>query len=276
MPGMGRRRRVAHRVASGIHPRERANEPMSQAQLWIGIPDGEAASARITRAVARFGLQADGLRLRLSQTGGRVLAQANALASERNIRVQVSARALGDAVDELVDRLRVRLAEASDRWSAHGRPGADGLDGADPAPDVPGVVRTPSAAGERVARFKKVPLVWCSADVAAATMDLMDYRAHLFTDAATETDAVVYRAGPFGYRLLRLRPADAPSGTSTGTGVAIAVDPHPAPVLRLADAVAHLDATGLGHLFFADRGTGRGRLLYRRFDHRYGLIADAA
>ena len=50
----------------------------------------------------------------------------------------------------------------------------------------------------------------------------------------------------------------------------------PAPVLRLADAVARLDATGLGHLFFADRETGRGRLLYRRFDHRYGLIADAA
>lgn len=242
---------------------------MSQAQLWIGIPDGEAARARVTRAVARFGLQADGLRLRLSETGGRVLAQANALTAERNIRVQVSARALGDAVDELVDRLRMRLADAADRWSARGRPG---VDRADTPPEAPRAVRARSDAGDRIARFKIVPLVWCSADVAAATMDLMDYRAHLFTDAATEMDAVVYRAGPTGYRLLRVRPADAPSGTWGG----LAVDPRPAPVLRIAEAVARLDASGLAHLFFADRGTGRGQLLYRRFDHRYGLIADGA
>jgi hypothetical protein len=242
---------------------------MSQAQLWTGIPDGEAASARITRAVARFGLQADGLRLRLSETGGRVLAQANALTAERNVRVQVCARALGDAVDELVDRLRVRLAEAAGRWSAQGGPDTEV---ADTPPDAPPVVRTRSDTGERVARFKTVPLVWCSADVAAATMDLMDYRAHLFTDAATEMDAVVYRGGPTGYRLLRLRPADVPAGTCVG----LAVDPHPAPVLRVADAVARLDAGKMGHLFFADRGTGRGRLLYRRFDHRYGLLADVA
>jgi len=108
--------------------------------------------------------------------------------------------------------------------------------------------------------------------MAATTMDLMDYRAHLFTDATTETDAVVYRAGPTGYRLLRLFPADVP----LGAGVAIAVDPHPAPVLGLTDAVARLDTGKLGHLFFADRETGRGRLMYRRFDHRYGLIADFA
>lgn len=242
---------------------------MTQAQLRIGIPDGEAASARITRAVARFGVQTDGLRLRLSETGGRVLAQANALTAERNIRVQVSARALGDAVDELVDRLRVRLAVAAHRWSAHGRPVSDVTD---TLPAEPRAVRARCAAGDRIARFKTVPLVWCSADVAAATMGLMDYRAHLFTDAATETDAVVYRDGDTGYRLLRLRPADAPLGSRD----AIAVDPHPAPVLRLADAVARLDARGLGHLFFADRETGRGRLLYRRFDHRYGLLADMA
>lgn len=266
---------------------------MSQAQLWIGIPDGDAARARITRAVARFGLQADGLRLRLSETGGRVLAQANALTPERNVRVQVSARALGDAVDELVDRLRVRLTEAAGRWSAHGRP--DDEAARDVPPDVPSDVPSdlrpavrpyPDTRG-RIARFKTVPLVWCSADVAAATMDLMDYRAHMFTDAATEADAVVYRAGPTGYRLLRLRPAEAAPGGGVGAkgvGAAtavvavgtVAVDPRPAPVLRIADAVARLDAGGLGHLFFADRGTGRGRLLYRRFDHRYGLIADVA
>jgi hypothetical protein len=240
---------------------------MSQAQLWIGVPDGEAARARITRAVARFGLQADGLRLRLSETGGRVLAQANALTAERNVRVQVSARALGDAVDELVDRLRVRLAEAADRWSSHSRTAGAA---SDTLPAEPRAIRRRFDAGERVARIKTVPLVWCSADVAATTMDLMDYRAHLFTDAATETDAVVYRAGPTGYRLLRLFPADVPLGT------AIAVDPHPAPVLRLADAVARLDTRKLGHLFFADSETGRGRLMYRRFDHRYGLIADVA
>ncbi len=50
----------------------------------------------------------------------------------------------------------------------------------------------------RIVRHKQPQLVRCSPDAAARTMDAMDYDIHLFTDPATETDAVVYRVGPTG------------------------------------------------------------------------------
>lgn len=49
-----------------------------------------------------------------------------------------------------------------------------------------------------IARRKPVSLQ-CSTPLAAvAVMDAMDYDAHVFTDAETGEDAVVYRAGPRG------------------------------------------------------------------------------
>jgi hypothetical protein len=101
-------------------------------------------------------------------------------------------------------------------------------------------------------------------------MDLLDYPAHLFVDEDTGLDAVVYRAGPTGYRLARSRPAPPPAPNT----VRLTVDPRPAPVLDPVRAMTRLDRTGLGHVFFIDPDTGRGQLLYRRFDARYALLKD--
>jgi hypothetical protein len=226
----------------------------------------EAFLLRITQATARFDVAVDGLRVRLAEAGGRVVAQANARAARRAIRVQVAADTLDQAVEDLADRLGRRVLEAAACWS--GRPWPDTDDASVPS-RVPLGVR---ALGPQVpARIKTVSLQTCPPAVAVAVMDLMDYPAHLFIDADTGLDAIVHRAGPTGYRLTRLRPAPPPNPNT----VPLTVDPLPAPVLPTARAIARLDESGLGHLLFADPDTGRGHLLYRRFDNRYALIEDA-
>ncbi|GAA1965031.1 sigma 54 modulation/S30EA ribosomal C-terminal domain-containing protein [Catenulispora subtropica] len=226
----------------------------------------EPAVLRITQAVAGYDVPTDGLRIRLSDTGGRIVAQANARAARRPIRVQVAAATLDQAADDLAERLGRRILEAAACWSA--RPWPDSDDASVPS-------RLPP--GERainlglLARIKIVPLVACPPEVAAAVMDLMDYPAHLFIDADTGLDAMVHRSGPTGYRLTRLRPAPPPPANA----IPLTVDPRPAPALEPEQAMARLDDTGLGHLFFTDPDSGRGQLLYRRFDTRYTLVKDA-
>jgi Sigma 54 modulation/S30EA ribosomal protein C terminus len=91
---------------------------------------------------------------------------------------------------------------------------------------------------------------------------------HLFTDER----AVVYRAGPTGYRLARLNPVDQPE---SDTVAPLTVRDRPAPRLTLPEAVDQLNLTERPFLFFADAADGRGRLLYHRYDGHYGLITPA-
>ena len=49
----------------------------------------------------------------------------------------------------------------------------------------------------------------------------------------------------------------------------------PAPRLPVAEATARLEAAGRPFLFFVDSHTGRGSLIYHRYDGHYGLIAPA-
>jgi hypothetical protein len=218
-------------------------------------PAGVAAEARVrlAHALAQVGVQVADLRIRLSdaagQLSGTVLAQANALAVGRRVRVQVVGATCGQALEALILRLSRRISEATTRWTPRSWPDPQDPSGwlADGRHVVP--------RGGWVVRVKPHALIWCEPAVAVATMD-----------------AVAYRAGPTGYRLARLRSTAPPSRR----GVPLPMDPRPAPVLSRDQAVACPDRTGLAHFFFADGVSGRGRLLYRRFDGHYALIAGAA
>ncbi|MCV7145320.1 sigma 54 modulation/S30EA ribosomal C-terminal domain-containing protein [Mycobacterium riyadhense] len=109
---------------------------------------------------------------------------------------------------------------------------------------------------------------------AVAVMDAMDYDAHLFTDADSGEDAVVYRAGPSGLRLARQRRMHPPvlSHGDSSTFVPLIVNPRPTPTLTETAAMDRMRAYGPAFLFFTDAATGRGRLLYRRYDGNLGLI----
>jgi hypothetical protein len=122
-----------------------------------------------------------------------------------------------------------------------------------------------------VVRHKSFAVPWESVDEAVFEMESMDYDFHLFTDVASGQDSVVHRAGPNSYELAQLAPRPEPGPIA----VPLSVSPVPAPVLSQAQAEELLDNTDAPFVFFEAEATGRGNVLYHRYDGHYGLITPA-
>lgn len=60
-----------------------------------------------------------------------------------------------------------------------------------------------------------------------------------------------------------------------GAGPSITVSKIPAPRLSVTEATARLEAAGQPFVFFVNPETGRGNLIYHRYDGHYGLIEPA-
>lgn len=137
------------------------------------------------------------------------------------------------------------------------------------APD-PGRAPLAFVSGERpVVRRKECAPQRCDPGAAVAVMDAMDYDAHLFTDAATGEDAIVYWAGPRGVRMARQRRLQPPSNM---TELPLTMNPHPTRAFTEPEAAIRLCAYGLPFLFYTDAHDHRGRLLYRRYDGDLGVV----
>lgn len=202
-----------------------------------------------------------------------VVAQANLDVNGTTVRAQVAAATTGEAVDLLRDRLRQRLRRLVRRGQARRRsvrpPGR--LTRRRVRTARPGYTFRPPPQRQVVVRKAYAPAL-VSPDEAAFDMELLDYDFYLFTDAETGQDSVIYRAPPSGYRMASLVP---PPATWPAPVVPLTVSQQPAARLDLASARQRLDLSGRPFLFYADAGTGRGHVLYRRFDGHYGLITPA-
>jgi sigma 54 modulation/S30EA-like ribosomal protein len=159
----------------------------------------------------------------------------------RLLRAQVAAPVVRAAVDLLAERLRQRLSGLAHDWKVGG--------GRGPRPEW---YARPVERRE-VVRHKSYELAMVSPDLAAHNMERLDYDVHLFVEESTGREAVVYRTDPAGYAVQRL----------------------PEPPLTMREALDRINASGEPYLFFADAATGRGRLLYRRYDGHYGLVRPA-
>src|SRR5262249_19940758 len=109
-------------------------------------------------------------------------------------------------------------------------------------------------------------------DDAAFEMDAMDYDFHLFTEAGSGQDSVIYRADPTDLRVAQVNPAPAQLSPFS---VPATISTRPAPLLSVDEAVAQLNLTDLPFLFYLDAEHARGCVLYRRYDGHYGLISPA-
>ncbi|USX54428.1 sigma 54 modulation/S30EA ribosomal C-terminal domain-containing protein [Lentzea sp. HUAS12] len=190
------------------------------------------------------------------------LAQVNLVADGRPVRVQAGTARW----EETGALIGVRLGEQLARLDAPWRPRRW------PEPGRRGRPRPQARpAGQReVVRRKEVPPARRTPDEAALTMDLMDFDAHLFVDGDSGQDGVVYRIGPTGYRMARL---GSPAPPATPPRLPLTFTPHPIPDLSGEQAVHRLTETEYPFLFYRDLTTGRGHLLYHRYDGHYGLIA---
>jgi hypothetical protein len=79
---------------------------------------------------------------------------------------------------------------------------------------------------------------------------------------------VIYRVRG-GYRLAMARPKPGRLGPLPDS---VTVSQLPAPRITVREAAGRLEATGLPFTFFVDAGTGRGSILYHRYDGHYGLL----
>ncbi len=203
------------------------------------------------------------------------IAQANIDLNGRLIRAQAAGETMRAAVEHACDRLRIRLERAARNWEAArgGRPvtaPGEWRHESLPALRLPYFPRPPE---ERiVARHKSRALARQTPDEAAADAQLMDFDFHLFTERATGQDGVIYRTAD-GFRLAlaypllhRLGPVD-PSITVSTTA---------APRLTVTKAATRLEVTGQPFVFFVNAETGRGNVLYHRYDGNYGLITPAS
>ncbi len=244
----------------------------SQAWSSISFPDvtvfaGGRVPAlegeRFAGAVGRL-LQRDhvpgGARLRITgpnHDSGPLLIQVNLHLGDIPARVQTLTHGHGDALPAVV-RLERQIKALRTSWQPRSWP-----DPTRPPLDSPG----PGG----LARRKSVSLTVSRPLAAAAVMDAMDYDVHLFIDADTGEDAVIYRAGPRGLRLARRYSVHPPRSATDGPGP-LTINPRPAPTITETRAAARVCEYGLPFLFYTDPNSGRGHLMYRRYDADLTLI----
>lgn len=236
--------------------------------VFSGGQVGACEVERVARAVGHVldhrGITG-GARVRLSTANGAnrpTLVQVNLQVRDIPARVQALVAGIEDLGSALA-RLDRQIVWVRARWRP--RPWPDRTRRALAAP-----------AEAVITRRKPVVLGRATPLEAVAVMDAMDYDVHLFTDAETGEDAVVYRAGPSGLRLARQRRMYPPGWSwSPPAGVPpvpLIVNSRPTPTLTETAALDRVCQHNLRFLFFTDPATGRGQLLYARHDGNLGLI----
>jgi hypothetical protein len=202
------------------------------------------------------------------------VAQVSVDLNGRLVRAQAAGETMREATGYACDRLRIRIRRAARNWAAirGGQPVAgpgEWRHQSRPAPRPPYYPRPPEE--RTIVRHKSYALAHETPDEAVADAELLGYDFHLFTEKSTGEDSVIYRSGD-GYRLALARPRTHRLGP---VDPSVTICPAPAPRLSMAGAIARLEAAGQPFLFFVNAETGRGNLIYHRYDGHYGLIGPA-
>ena len=192
----------------------------------------------------------------------------------RPVRARVAAPAMSAAVDELAHRLHDQLRRHVERLVTHKRvpttvTAGEWRHGAWTPARPPHSWRP---AGERrIVRRKTFASGPTTATGAALDMAALDHRFYLFQDADTGADAVVYKRAD--EQLAVIQPADTP--VPAGRRDLPREPSRYAGPIELRTALDEMDALDHRFLYFTNAETGRGSVLYLRYDGHYGLIEPA-
>jgi ribosome-associated translation inhibitor RaiA len=205
------------------------------------------------------------------------LATANIDVNGQLVRAQATAATPMEAIDLLEARLRRRLEVLSSRLSRRQRRGAATEAGQWRHGDLPRDRQPfhPQAveAAEIVARqtYDDEPL---AVEEAVYELHLLDYDFLLFVDPTDGVDCLLYHPHDGGFvRICRAWTEGQRGQAEIGLPP---TDPNPAADLTVAEARERLDADGERFVYFRDRATGRGSVLYHRVDGQLGLLTPAA
>ncbi|MEY3360361.1 MAG: hypothetical protein RL531_80 [Actinomycetota bacterium] len=189
------------------------------------------------------------------------------------IRAHVGGDAMLEAIDLLDDRLRRRIDESESRKRALIMRHRD---------DGPGEWRHGSVPAERpqhfvrpvdereIIRHKSFTVAQQTIDEAVFDLETLDHDFFLFRDERTGADAVVWRLD--GHYALIESDGSAPA---PDTVAEVEVRPIPVPTISVEAAEEILDGEDVPFVFFVNEETGRGNVVYWRYDGHYGLIEPA-
>lgn len=225
------------------------------------------------RRLTRYPITRGHVRLKLQSHADHdfaVIAQGNFEIRGREVRAQVGAESMYEAIDKLEARMRRRLADVRALWEPSRGPAAapPWRHGADSPVSLPQVSDT-----ARIVRRKSYAMAPCTVDDAVVEMKLLDYSFHLFNEIGSGTAAVVYHGGPTGLRLALVAPDVA--GELASFKQLVTISPHPLPCLREEAAIQRLGLLKLPFVFYIDAVQGRASVLYRRLDGDLAMITPA-
>lgn len=204
------------------------------------------------------------------------LAEATLDLNGQPVRAHVAGRDLLEAVDLLEDRLRRRVDRHNHRAdrTQHRAPVAETGEWrhGDLPTQRPEYYDRPVEDRE-VVRHKTFALEPMTCDEAAFDLDVLGHDFYLFTDIETGFDSVVSYAHEDGRLVLMQAAADVRVPPTT----AVPIEPsrQRPPELSLREAQERLDAGHELFVFFVNVDTGRGNVVYLRYDGHYGLITPA-
>ena len=195
------------------------------------------------------------------------------------VRAHVASHQMRAAVDLLVDRLHRRLerhAHVRDdrraRVRRHHEPHEQPWRHGDLPSQRPEHFDRP-VDERRVVRRKSYATGEMTPDEAADALDLLGHDFFLFTNLTTGADAVVSYSAEHGLELIDASGRDDAAGD--GTIAPIRPARLEAPRCTTAEATAELDLDVVPFVFFVDDDTGRGCVVYHRYDGHYGLVTPS-
>ena len=191
----------------------------------------------------------------------------------RTVRARAAAPSMEAALDDVVERLQRQLRRYVDRLLTRQRepaqrPAGEWSHRSWSPPRPPTLVRPVEE--REIVRRKTFAFGPMSVDEAADALEDLDHGFFLFHNAETDADAVAYWRDDGLLAVIEPRPAM----SAIGRGPVREASRFSSPI-DLAAAVAEMNAVGHRFLFFENTATGRGNVIYRRYDGHYGLIEPA-
>jgi|TARA_B100000959_G_scaffold286620_1_gene366118 ribosome-associated translation inhibitor RaiA len=182
------------------------------------------------------------------------------------VRAHAAGQTITEAVDQLDERLSRRLRRHRKRLEDRRRSGE-----VNNSHRSPGYSAIP-AEERQVVRHKTLALHPMTLEEAADEMEQLDHDFFLFLDADHDIDRVVYHND---LRKICVVPEVADEELPGNTRPPITAGRLVLNHLPLNDAKVLLDESDEPFVFFADPGSNRGQVVYRRFDGHYGLITPS-
>lgn len=251
---------VTSRGAVAEHARRAAQEKLAELDRFVQGPLRDARVVLVQEPNPRIPEPAH--------------AEAEVVLQGRPVRARAAAETMEAAVDEVAERLQRNLRRYVERMIEGQRVPAEAATGewrhGSWSPPRPPGFRRPVDERE-VVRRKSFAVASMSLAEAAAALDALDHAFFLFSDADSGADCVLYRHDDG--RLALILPPGAPEPDEPAVAVERCRISEP---IDLDTALVAMDDFGHRFLFFIDSASGRGNVVYLRYDGDYGLIETAA